>query len=76
MKNNKKSIYNNKLFYNLSHIGDILAIPFFFLLIIYFNSIPQKNILEYILLIFSLIALLADIFYSYDFFYIKKRKLY
>jgi hypothetical protein len=57
-------------FKNISHYGDILAIPFFLLLVIYFYRIENKNILEYILLYFSLIGLIADVIYTYIFLYI------
>ncbi len=57
---------------NISHIGDIIAIPFFILLTNYFYNIKDKNIIEYILFLFSGFALIADIFFTYLFF-IKKR---
>lgn len=53
---------------NISHYGDILAIPFFLLLIIYFFIKKDKTILEYILLTFAFIGLIADIFFTYQFF--------
>ena len=53
----------------LAHYGDILAIPFFLLLLIYFNNIENKNYLEYILYYFSMFGLLLDIFYTYIFLY-------
>ena len=39
--------YNN-IIGNLSHYGDILAIPFFALLVFYFYNIQDKSITEYI----------------------------
>ncbi len=53
---------------NISHIGDIIAIPFFVLLINYFYNIQNKNIIEYILLVFSVLAFFADLLFSYLFF--------
>ncbi len=53
---------------NLSHYGDILAIPFFALLVIYFYNIKDKNLLEYILFYFSILGFLLDILYTYIFF--------
>jgi hypothetical protein len=50
---------------NISHYGDILAIPFFLLLFIYFYNIETKSAIEYILMYFGLIGLAADIFYTY-----------
>ena len=38
------------LYKNLSHYGDIIAIPFFGLLILYFYNIKQKTFLEYVFL--------------------------
>lgn len=54
---------------NLSHYGDILAIPFFALLGIYFYNIEHKSIIEYILLLFSISGFLLDILYTYIFFF-------
>jgi hypothetical protein len=59
---------NNNITKNLSHYGDILAIPFFALLTIYFYSIEDKSVLEYILLFFSISGFVLDIFYTYIFF--------
>ena len=52
----------------LSHYGDILAIPLFGLLIIYFYNIKNKNLLEYILLFFSISGFILDILYTYIYF--------
>ena len=53
---------------NLSHYGDILAIPFFGLLVIYFYNIKNKSIMEYVLLYFSIAGFVLDILYTYIFF--------
>jgi hypothetical protein len=58
--------YNNFV-NNLSHYGDILAIPFFVLLIIYFYNIKHKSIVEYVLLCFSIGGFILDILYTYIF---------
>lgn len=50
-----------------SHYGDILAIPFFALLVIYFYNIENKTIIEYILLLFSISGFILDILYTYIF---------
>lgn len=50
---------------NLSHYGDILAIPFFALLTIYFYNIENKNPTEYLLLFFGFTGFMADILYTY-----------
>ena len=56
---------------NLSHYGDILAIPFFLLLSMYFYNIENKNLLEYILYIFCIVGFILDILYTY--FFINKK---
>lgn len=58
--------YNN-IVKNLSHYDDILAIPFWGLLIMYFYNITQKSILEYVLLLFSISGFVLDILYTYIF---------
>jgi hypothetical protein len=58
--------YNNFI-KNSSHYGDILAIPFFALLTIYFYNIEEKSIIEYVLLCFSISGFILDIFYTYVF---------
>jgi|TARA_B000000475_G_C15799520_1_gene366967 hypothetical protein len=50
---------------NLSHYGDILAIPFFALLAIYFYNIKNKSTIEYVLLVFSICGFVLDILYTY-----------
>ena len=52
---------------NISNIGDIIAIPFFLLLIIYFYKKKNKNEIEYIFLLFSIGAFIADIYFTFDF---------
>jgi len=52
---------------NLSHYGDILAIPFFALLMIYFYNIENKSIMENILFAFSIAGFILDIWYTYIF---------
>ncbi len=51
----------------LSHIGDILAIPFFLLLTVYFYQLKNKTILEYILLLFAVSGFVLDILFTYNF---------
>jgi len=52
---------------NCSHYGDILAIPFFALLTIYFYNIEHKSTIEYVLLFFSISGFILDILYTYIF---------
>ena len=60
-------LYMNKYIKNLSHYGDILAVPFFALLVIYFYNIEHKSIKEYILFFFSISGFVVDIFFTYMF---------
>jgi hypothetical protein len=60
--------YNN-IIKNISHYGDILAIPFFALLAMYFYNIQQKSIIEYVLFYFSISGFILDILYTYIFLY-------
>ena len=45
-------LYNNKL-QNLANYGDILAIPFFMLLVRYFYNIKNRTFIENLLMLFS-----------------------
>jgi len=49
---------------NISHYGDILAIPFFALLIFYFYRIEKKSVLEIVLYLFSIAGFILDILYT------------
>ena len=53
---------------NISHYGDILAIPFFLALSIYFHKIENKTFFEYILYIFSISGFLLDSYFTYLFY--------
>ena len=55
-------------FYNLSNYGDVLAIPFFLLLVIYFYEKENKTIFEYILYLFSISGFLLDSYFTYLFY--------
>lgn len=52
---------------NLVHYGDILAIPFFALLVFYFYHIENKSVFEYILFYFSISGVVIDLFFTYLF---------
>lgn len=56
------NIFVNKL----THIGDILALPFFILLSIYFYKIENKTLLEYLLFLFSVSCFMIDITFLYN----------
>ena len=49
----------------LSHYGDMVAIPFFIWLSIYFMMIEEKTTTEYILLLFSIGGAVLDILFTY-----------
>jgi hypothetical protein len=63
----------NKFVEKLTHLGDMIAVPFFILLTIYFYNIENKTNLEYLLFLFSLSCFLIDFTFSY-FFMIGKNK--
>ena len=56
------------MYENISHYGDILAIPFFLLLVIYFLNMKNKTLLEYILLLFSISGFVLDCLFTYLYF--------
>lgn len=60
---------------DISHYGDVLAIPFFGLLIIYFYKIEERNIMENILLFFSILGFVLDILYTIIFFSRSKKHI-
>ena len=53
----------------LSHYGDIVAIPFFAMLVFYFHNKKNKTTLEHVLFCFSIVGLISDIIYTYIFLY-------
>lgn len=56
----------------LSHIGDILAIPFFYLLVIYFYKKKKRTLIENLLYLFSINGFILDTLFTIDF--LKKYK--
>ena len=56
---------------SINRWGDIFAIPFFFLLIIYFYNIQDKTYFEWVLFLFSITGFIADSLFTYQFFYTK-----
>lgn len=50
---------------SLPHLGDIVAIPGFALLIWYFSQIPERTDFEGLLLVFVTGAFLADVIFTY-----------
>ena len=53
---------------NLSHYGDLFAIPFFFITFMYFYRIENKTPLENLIMLFIIICLVGDIFFTALFF--------
>jgi hypothetical protein len=49
----------------LVHYGDMLAIPFFFLLSVYFYELTDKSLLEYVFMIFVMACFVIDIVFTY-----------
>jgi hypothetical protein len=64
----------NKLVEKLTHIGDMLAVPFFILLVIYFYNIKNKTPFEWLLFLFSLSCFFIDVTFSYFYILGKKTK--
>lgn len=56
----------------LPHYGDILAIPFFLLLAIYFYQLEDRTMMETILLLFSITGVIVDVFFTYMFLFFNK----
>ena len=52
---------------NISHYGDIAAIPFFALLCYYFYMIEIKTPLEYVLMLFCFAGFVLDCFFTSQF---------
>jgi len=55
----------NKFINELTHIGDMLATPFFLLLTIYFYNIENRTLLQDILFLFSFACLIIYVTFSY-----------
>ena len=47
---------------------DLIALPFFYLLLQYFRNIKKKSVLEYFLLFYNFYALIIDLFFVFLFF--------
>ena len=52
---------------SIPHLGDMVAIPGFALLIWYFSQIPERTDFEGLLLVFVTGAFLADLLFTYWF---------
>jgi hypothetical protein len=49
----------------IAEIGDMIAIPGFIALVVYFSILDNHSVYEILLLIFSSGALVADIYFTY-----------
>ena len=49
----------------LIHYGDMLAIPFFYLLSVYFYEITDKSAMEYVFMLFAVACFIIDIIFTY-----------
>ena len=56
---------------NIVHYADILAIPFFLLLSIYFYTKNNRTFIENILLLFAVSGFVLDSYFSFYFLYNK-----
>jgi len=52
---------------NLVHYGDMAAIPFFLLAFVYFYRLKNRNMTETVLLVFSLVGFIADLYFTIKF---------
>lgn len=52
---------------NLNNYTNIMAIPFFSIMVFYFFDKKNRTHIENILLLFSIIAFFATVYFSYNF---------
>lgn len=52
---------------NIVHYADIVAIPLFLLLTVYFYKKSNRTFIENILLLFAISGLVLDTYFSYNF---------
>jgi len=61
---------------NIIHIADIVAIPMFLVLVIYFVQKKNKTVFEIILLLMVSLGLVIDVCFTIYFLFFKKPKCY
>jgi len=54
---------------SLPHWGDIIAIPCFFLIFLYYFTLPNKTLIEYLIMLFNLVTCICDILFTYLYYY-------
>ena len=52
----------------MSNYGDILAVPLFAILAVYFYNMENKSPLECVLFIFAVVGFVVDVTFTYIFF--------
>lgn len=52
---------------DLVHKADILAIPFFLIAFLYFFSIKNKSLVEFVLMLFVLCGFIVDCIFTYQY---------
>ena len=52
----------------LAHWADVIAIPFFLLMIVYFNNISHKTTIESLLFLFSIGGFILDTLFTIIYF--------
>lgn len=57
-----------KLKNDIAHYSDMLALPFFMITLGYFYMLPNKTVLENLIMFFIFICLLGDILFTLLFF--------
>lgn len=55
----------NTFLKKIPHYGDIIAIPFFFLMTLYFFQIEERNFMENVFMVLCFGAMLADMLFTY-----------
>ena len=59
---------NKEKLIEIVNIADLLAIPMFVLMIYYFSKKTNRNLIENILLLFSIVGLIVDLYFTIKFY--------
>lgn len=59
--------------HEITHIGDLFAIPFFIIGFLYFYFKKNKNCIEFLIMVFLLIAFLFDSIFSIRYLFFNER---
>ena len=63
----RSSIFIPLIPMDIVRIADVFAIPAFLALLLYFLAKPEKTFIEWGFLVFALIGLILDSYFTYDF---------